>query len=64
MLPIFGLVAPEWRQRAPSMSGLRSAKFSRAGPARRRAIDQFGQIIDVFVASQRDANCGSPVFER
>jgi len=26
-----------------------------------RAIDQFGQVVDVFVAPRRDAICGRPV---
>jgi transposase-like protein len=29
-----------------------------------RAIDQFGQVIDVFVAARRDAKAARPFFER
>jgi IS6 family transposase len=29
-----------------------------------RAIDQFGQVIDVFVSPQRDANAARRFFER
>ena len=29
-----------------------------------RAIDQFGQVIDVFVAPQRDASAARRFFER